>query len=125
MDKTTKIQQLKDLVEEMVVERDWQQFHSLKNLAIDISVEASELLEHFLWCDSKDSANVFEKKQQDIEDELADIIIAVLAFSNRSSIDIATVVERKLQEVKRKYPVALARGKSEKYTHYQKSDLQE
>lgn len=120
MDTHITVQQLKDSIEKMVSDREWQQFHSPKNLSMDIAIEAGELMEHFLWCDSVDSLKQLEEKRVAVESELADIIIAAIAFANRSHIDIATIVERKVAEISKKYPVELAKGKSNKYTDYKK-----
>lgn len=114
----TTIATLKDAVAAMVNEREWHHFHTLKNLAMDISVEAAELMEHFLWCDSKDSNAIFAKQQQEIEHELADVLIAAFLFANKANIDIAKAFMHKLEEIKAKYPIELSKGKSDKYTAY-------
>ena len=116
-DPKTTIKQLKDEVEEFVTERDWQQFHLAKNLSMAIAVEAAELMEKFLWVDAKESNELMKTPERsEIEDELADVIITCLCFSNRLDIDITDVVRRKLEATKKKYPVEKAKGKAVKYT---------
>ncbi len=115
-DQTTTIQQLKDLWAKFVQERDWQQFHSPKNVSMDIAIEAAELMEKFLWIDVADSHQEVEKNRQEIEDELADVIAAALCFANACNIDIARAVERKMAENRKKYPIEKAKGKYTKYS---------
>lgn len=114
-DSQTKLQQLKDLMQQVVTERDWQQFHSLKNLAMGLSIEAGELLEHFLWVKDEDSLAVMETNRQDIENEVADVFLCLLNFCNAANIDASSAMVRKLEEVKRKYPIEKAKGVSTKY----------
>lgn len=64
MDSNTTFQAIKNRIEQMVSEREWQQFHSLKNLSMDISIEAAELMEHFLWSDEKSSFEQFDQKKR-------------------------------------------------------------
>lgn len=115
-DQTKTVQELKDTVSAFVSERDWNQFHSPKNVSMDIAIEAGELMEKFLWKDDAGSRQELVDNRQEIEDELADIMIAVLAFSNTCAIDIASVVEKKIVEICKKYPVEKAKGRTEKYT---------
>jgi|SRR5579862_3452945 len=115
-DTKTTIQELKDKVAHFVQERDWQQFHSPKNLSMAISVETAELMEKFLWLDGPGSHQEVADNRQEIEDELADIVIALLAFSNACSINIAPAVEKKIEEIIKKYPVEKAKGRHVKYT---------
>jgi len=110
------IQTLKKLSEEFVAERDWQQFHTPKNMSMDIAVEAAELMELFLWCESKDSLDCVEQNRQEIEDEVADVFNALLCFCNSANIDLTAAFLSKLEKVKKKYPVEKARGRAVKYT---------
>ena len=99
-------------------EREWEQFHSPKNLSMALAAEAAELMEHFLWTESEQSREVFadEKKRVMIEEELADVVIYALEFANQTKIDLAAAIEAKLVINARKYPVEKARGRSDKYT---------
>jgi NTP pyrophosphatase (non-canonical NTP hydrolase) len=99
-------------------ERDWEQFHSPKNLSMALAAEAAELMEHFLWAESERSREVVreEKRRALIEEEIADVVIYALEFANQSGIDLTAAIEAKLVTNARKYPVEKARGRSEKYT---------
>ena len=114
-DATTTIQQLRDKVTKLVDDRDWSQFHSPKNLAMDIAIEAAELMEKFVWLDVKASYEELEKNRQEIEDELADVFVVALAFANAAKIDIAKAVEHKLIKTMEKYPIEKAKGRHTKY----------
>ncbi len=108
-----KIRQFRD-------ERDWMQFHSPRNLAVSISLEAAELLEHFQWItDEKTSVQVAEEKKAAITTEVADVAIYLLEFCDNLGIDLQQAIEAKLQLNAEKYPVEKARGNSLKYTELQ------
>jgi NTP pyrophosphatase (non-canonical NTP hydrolase) len=109
----------KEFVAEFVNERDWQQFHLLKNLAMNISVEANELLELFLWKKEDEVFdNLDERTKINIADEMADVLIALCAFANVCNLDLSQTFMHKLQKTKEKYPVNKVKGKSDKYTTY-------
>jgi NTP pyrophosphatase (non-canonical NTP hydrolase) len=107
--------ELSQLVADFVVERDWERYHSPKNLAAAIAVEAAELQEIFLWRDLDDPVT---DKRADIEGEVADIAICLLNFCNRSGIDLAAALRHKLIEAAKKYPAERVRGRAEKYDEY-------
>ncbi len=93
-------------------EREWEQFHSPKNLATALSIEAGELLEHFLWSD--DSAeNIVSDPQRmsGIKDEVADVLIYLLFLSNDLGIDLPTAIREKIVKNGEKYPVSEYRGR--------------
>jgi len=117
-DKTTYLQELKDRVLAFAHEREWEQFHSPKNLSMAISAEAAELMEHFLWSDSQASRTICEdeSKREKIAEELADIIIFSIEFANITGMDISAIIEKKMAANARKYPVHKAKGRSDKYT---------
>lgn len=94
-------------------ERDWQQFHNPKDLALSLSLEASELLENFQW---KTSEEAVEKNGENIKDELADIVIYALLFANETGINLVEAIEHKIQKNIEKYPVEKAYGSNSKYT---------
>lgn len=113
--------QAKDLVAEFVHERDWQQFHSPKNLAMTISVEANELLELFLWKKDEEAfTQIDEQTKINITDEMADVLIALSAFANVCDLDLTQAFMQKLQKIKDKYPIDKVKGKPDKYTAYLK-----
>ncbi|AZA90278.1 MULTISPECIES: nucleotide pyrophosphohydrolase [Chryseobacterium] len=90
-------------------ERDWEQFHNSKDLALALSIEASELLEVFLWKKNED----FNKDK--LEEELADVFMYGLLLAHKNNIDINAIILKKLQRNNEKYPVEKAKGKSNKY----------
>jgi len=116
-DNDTSIQTLKDMTAKLWKERDWGQFHSPKNLSVKIAIEAAELMELLVWCDTgQQSVQEVEKNRSDIEQELADVIIVALTFANVTNIDIAQAVKDKLALTAKRYPVELCKGKCTKYT---------
>ena len=96
-------------------ERDWQQFHTHKNIAISVVIEAAELLECFQWTSDADLQKVVERDRESIEDEIADIAILLSYLCADMGIDVDAAVERKLKKNAKKYPVHLARGTATKY----------
>lgn len=116
-DKTT-VAELRARVLAFARERDWEQFHSPKNLSMALAAEAGELMEHFLWAESKTSGEILRvaKKRRQIEDEIADVVIYALEFANISGIDLAAAIEAKLAQNAQKYPVEKAKGRADKYT---------
>lgn len=117
-DATATVGELRERVLAFARARDWEQFHSPKNLSMALAAEAGELMEHFLWTESKDSAATLRdpKKREKIEDELADVVIYALEFANIGGIDLAGAIGAKLAKNAAKYPVEKARGRSDKYT---------
>lgn len=96
--------------------RDWAQFHNPKDMAIAISIEAGELLEHFLWKTPGESLDQVRVKREEIEDEIADIAIYLVELADNLEIDLVGAMDRKIQKNDRKYPVEKARGSNAKYT---------
>jgi NTP pyrophosphatase (non-canonical NTP hydrolase) len=90
-------------------ERDWEQFHNPKDLAIALNIEASELLELFLWKNSE------EANKEKVKEELADIFAYGLLLANKYDFDIAEIVKEKIAQNALKYPVDKARGTAKKY----------
>jgi len=96
--------------------RDWKQFHNPKDLAISLSLEASEVLEHFQWKSKEEIEKYIKTNKKEIADELADVLYWVLLMSHDLNIDIEKASLLKLKENTRKYPVKKAKGKHNKYT---------
>jgi len=111
-DTTTTLQVLKDAMARFVAERDWQQFHSPKNLVMGLSVEAAELMEHFLWIDNDASRQVTQdaRKLGEVADEMADVACYLLALSNTLGIDLSDAITAKLVKNAPKYPAEKYRG---------------
>jgi dCTP diphosphatase len=117
-DSATTISELKTRVLAFVREREWEQFHSPKNLSMALAAETGELMEHFLWASPEQSRAIAGEpaKRAKIADELADVVIYALEFANMTGLDVAAAIEAKMQANAIKYPVEKARGRSEKYT---------
>ncbi|NLC69974.1 MAG: nucleotide pyrophosphohydrolase [Desulfuromonadaceae bacterium] len=118
-DATTTLRELKERTAEFVRERDWEQFHTPKNLSMSIAIEAAELMEHFQWLTATESRNLSPQALADIGEELADIVIYALSLSNALGLDLSETVLDKMAKNIRKYPRDQVRGKSHKYTFYQ------
>lgn len=97
-------------------ERDWAQFHGPANLAKAISVEAAELLELFLWVDGEGEDEAMAARREEVEAELADVLIQCLNFANATGIDPIAAVDRKIESNETRYPVEKARGNARKHT---------
>lgn len=117
-DQKTTLIEIKDRVLKFAQERDWEQFHSPKNLSMAISAESAELMEHFLWQSSEASHTDIEdlKLRGKVEEELADIFIFAIEFANVTGMDIAKIIESKMSLNAKKYPIEKAKGRSDKYT---------
>ena len=96
--------------------RDWLQFHNPKNLAISISLEASELLEHFQWRSFEESEAHARDAREEIADEMADIAVYLAEMADLLGIDLLEAMRNKLAKNAAKYPVEKARGSHKKYT---------
>ncbi|WP_186327231.1 nucleotide pyrophosphohydrolase [Bacillus cereus] len=103
---TNKVIQFRD-------DRNWKQFHNPKDLAISISLEASELLETFQW---KSNEEALSKNMDNIKDELADVLIYSMLLANDLGFDVEEIVKNKIEKNKSKYPVEKAYGVKTKYT---------
>jgi len=117
-DADTPLQVLKDRVLAFAAERDWQQFHSPKNLAMALAAEAAELTEHFLWTEpaASHARAADPARRARIAEELADVLIYALEFANVTGLDLTAAALDKLEQNAKKYPVEKARGRSDKYT---------
>ena len=120
-DKKNTIHDLKKEISKFVKARDWEKFHSPKNLSMAIAIEAAELMEHFQWHGQGEDLKRLKSNRLEIEDELADILAFLLSFSNLYQIDLSKALLRKLKKNAKKYPVHLAKGKAHKYTAYKKT----
>lgn len=117
-DSATTIAELKARALAFVRERDWEQFHSPKNLSMALAAEAGELMEHFLWVTPEQSRQIAVEpaKRAKIADELADVVIYALQFANATGLDVSAAIETKMAANAKKYPVEKARGRADKYT---------
>jgi NTP pyrophosphatase (non-canonical NTP hydrolase) len=101
-DNGTTMGELKAKVEAFVAARQWERFHTGKNLAMSIAIEAAELMEHFQWSPEADSP----LKKAEAAEELADVLIYALALSNRLDIDVAAAITAKLHKNETRFPIA-------------------
>lgn len=97
-------------------ERDWKQFHDPKDLAISLSLEAAEVLEHFQWKNSEEQATHIQERKEEIGEELADVLYWLLLMSSDFDIDLEQAFLRKMDKNALKYPVQKAKGSHAKYT---------
>ncbi|MGH8112659.1 MAG: nucleotide pyrophosphohydrolase [Rhodanobacteraceae bacterium] len=115
MDISDPIYQLALQLEQFAKDRDWQQFHSPKNLASALVVEASELLEHFQWMTEQQSRELAPDKRDAVAAEVADVLLYLIQLSGALGIDLITSARAKLKLNELRYPVERARGNSKKY----------
>jgi len=110
-DNNTTLQGLKSAVQTFVKDREWEKYHTPRNLAESISIEASELLELFQWSLSEEKSPVMEpEKLRRLKDELADVLVYCISLANATGIDITTVVLSKMKKDEEKYPTEKYRG---------------
>jgi len=112
-------QSLNDLtvrLREFAAARDWEQFHSPKNLAMALSVETSEIMEHFQWLTEEQSSALPPKKLQQVKEEIADVLIYLTRLADRLGVDPLGAAYEKLEVNQAKYPADKVRGSAKKYT---------
>jgi NTP pyrophosphatase (non-canonical NTP hydrolase) len=117
----TPIRDLDDLRERLrrfAAERDWERFHSPKNLATALIVEAAELVEHFQWLTEAESAALPPEKKAEVADEMADVLVYLVRLADRTGVDLLAAVSDKMRRNEAKYPAAIVRGSARKYTDY-------
>ena|ERR1035441_2978474 len=108
--------ELRNVLRQFAADRDWDKFHSPKNLAIALSVEAAELLEHFQWLSCAESADLPAEMRNRVREELADVLLYLIRLADKLNVDLANAAAEKIQINAEKYPVEKARGTSKKYT---------
>lgn len=99
-------------------ERDWAKFHNPKDMAIALSIEAGELLEHFLWKNGPEVDARIEERREEIESEIADIGIYLTELADNLGIDLIAAMDKKITRNAEKYPAELVKGSSKKYNEY-------
>lgn len=110
------LNQLKEELRKFNQERDWDQFHSPKNIAMALSVEASEIVEIFQWMNTEDSYELDEENYQNLEEEIGDVFLYLQLLASKFDIDPLDAGRKKLEVNKEKYPVDKAKGSAKKYT---------
>ncbi len=119
-DETTPIQALRQEVAAFNAERDWGQYHSPRNVAMAVSVEAGELLELFLWSTDDGPQPAVETRNAAVADEIADVAICLLNLCEMTGVDLTTAIRQKLKQNALRYPAETVRGRMEKYDEYDK-----
>lgn len=110
--------QLQDLVKTFCKEREWDQYHNAKDLAIGIITESSELLEYFRFKSAKEVEEIMRQKKGHVSEELADILFFILRFAQRYNIDLRKEFLKKMEKNNKKYPIDKSKGSNKKYTEY-------
>jgi len=113
------IELIQKQLSEFAQDRDWEQFHTPKNLTMALSVEASELVEVFQWLTPEQSNNLTDKQMTSVEEEVADVAIYLLRLCDVLDIDIESSVMDKIKVNSDKYPVNLSKGNAKKYTAFE------
>ena len=112
---TERLAELQGAIDVFVDERDWAQFHTPKNLAMGVAIEAAELMEHFLWTTGLDSSAPDAEKRVEVANEIGDVLIYLLRLGRVLDIDIVAAATDKLVLNREKYPVEKAKGRAVKY----------
>lgn len=117
MDTNTTVNELKEIMKKFCEERDWDQFHNPKELAIGISTEANELLEHFRFKSEEQMEEMMKdpQKRMMIQEELADVLAFVLRFAQKNDFDLSESLIDKMSKNGKKYPVSKSKGNNIKY----------
>lgn len=110
--------EFRDRLRQFVAERDWERFHSPKNLAMALSVEAAELVELFQWLTEEESAAPDAERRRRVGEEMADVLWFLVRIADRLDIDLLAAAEAKLAANAAKYPAERVRGQSKKYDEY-------
>ena len=112
---TDSLERLSRRLAEFAAERDWDQFHNPKNLAMALAGEAGELIEHFQWLTFDEAANLPQQTREEVALECADILLFLLRLTDKLGIDLAAAADHKMKLNAKKYPVEKARGRATKY----------
>ena len=109
------LEKIKEIIRKFANDRDWNKFHTPKNLSMALSVEASELVEIFQWLSQEESKNINSKDIQNVKDEVADILIYLIRITDKLDIDLEEAVLEKIKKNSDKYPVEVSKGNAVKY----------
>lgn len=116
----TEILELQKKIRDFCSARDWDQFHNPKDLALSLTLESAEVLEHFQWKNDAEMAEHIANHKDDVAEEISDVLYWVLRMADKLDIDIVDAFNKKLAKNDAKYPVQKARGNHKKYTEHQK-----
>ncbi|WP_111656892.1 nucleotide pyrophosphohydrolase [Isoalcanivorax indicus] len=112
------IDEIKEKLSQFALARDWDQFHSPKNLSMALAGEVGELLELFQWLTEEQSNNLTREQRKAVEEEVADVFLYLLRLADRLGVDLLEVAKNKIIINENKYPVDKVKGSSKKYTEY-------
>jgi NTP pyrophosphatase (non-canonical NTP hydrolase) len=113
--KSDQLGSLRNALRVFAKDREWDQFHSPKNLAIAVSVEAAELLEHFQWRNTNEEA-LDSATRDRVAEEMADVLLYLIRLADKLDVDLLGAADQKMKANAKKYPVEKSRGSSKKYT---------
>lgn len=112
------LDEIKENLRQFALARDWDQFHSPKNLSMALSGEVGELLELFQWLTEEQSKNLTPEQRKAVEEEMADVFLYLLRLADRLSVDLLEAAKNKMRINELKYPADKVKGSSKKYTEY-------
>lgn len=115
MDEETSIHELKEKVKKFCEDRNWDQFHNIKDLALALSIEVSELLELFRWKNPQEVEEVLKNKKEDVKDEVADVLYFLLRIAQMNNIDLSDSLNRKMEKNEKRYSIDKFKGSNKKY----------
>jgi NTP pyrophosphatase (non-canonical NTP hydrolase) len=121
-ERDSELANLRAVVRQFAEERDWDQFHTPKNLSSALCVEAAELLEHFQWLERGDAAELGPNKLEQVRHEMADVLVYLVRLADKLDIDLHAAVLEKMVLNREKYPADKVRGDSRKYSEYPKTE---
>lgn len=113
---TSELRELTDKVVKFREERNWEQFHTLKNIVLSLFIEAGELAEHFQWREGDELRSYLKENRHGVEEELADVLYWLLLLAHDLEIDLPEAFQNKMKKNSEKYPIEKAYGRSSKYT---------
>jgi dCTP diphosphatase len=117
-DSPSELAALRERLRAFAAARDWDTFHSPKNLAMALIAEAAEIVEHFQWLTEAQSATLPPAKKAEVADELADVLIYLVRLADKLDVDLAAAADAKMIRNEAKYPAPLVKGSARKYTEY-------
>ena len=112
------LEALRDRLRDFARERDWDQFHTPKNLSMALIAEAAELVEHFQWLTERESGALPPEKSAAVADELADVLLYLVRIADKLGVDLLAAAAAKLDRNESKYPAQRVKGSARKYTEY-------
>ncbi|MBB3120349.1 nucleotide pyrophosphohydrolase [Pseudoduganella violacea] len=118
MSRQDSLDELRGLTRAFATERDWEQFHTPKNLAMALSVEVAELVEHFQWLPTGALDELDERKREGIRHELADVLLYLVQLADKTGVDLRAAALEKMALNRAKYPAAQVKGDARKYDEY-------